>query len=48
MTPQVKVSMTGLTEISDVNGYNLINGRQIPADDVYTIRESMYRISSVV
>ena len=24
--------LTGLTEISDVNGYNLINGRQIPAD----------------
>ena len=22
--------LTGLTEISDVNGYNLINGRQIP------------------
>ncbi|MDD7220206.1 MAG: citrate/2-methylcitrate synthase [Clostridia bacterium] len=24
--------LTGLTEISDVSGYNLINGRQIPAD----------------
>ena len=24
--------LTGLTEISDVNGYKLINGRRIPAD----------------
>lgn len=26
--------LTGLTEISDVNGYNLVNGRRIPAEGV--------------
>lgn len=40
--------LTGLTEISDVNGYNLITADRFRLMDVYTIRESMYRISSVV
>ena len=31
VTPQVKGVLTGLTEISDVTGYDLINGRKIPA-----------------
>ena len=40
--------LTGLTEISDVNGYNRSTADRFRLMDVYTIRESMYRISSVV